>query len=166
MNILQLELQPFSNVEIELFTFRDSCVYCESLLSCRNAIIFQKLIGDFLKITQNLNNLAINLFSKEDQKINKSLSFALKLWDSNDQKDTNSKRLKMSKNLKKDYLRKDFFSLEFLLRLIKNPKNPILAFPRTFFVSTPQNSDEVEIYKKDYLKNETKAAKFINSIPE
>ena len=166
MNILNMDLQPFSSVEIQLFTFRDSCVFCESLLSCRNAIIFQKLMSDFLEITQNLSNQTIKLFSKKDQKIRKSLSFALKLWDSNDQKDANSEELKMSKNLEKDYLRKDFFSTELLFRLIKNPKIPILTFPRTFFVSIPQNIDEFDIYNKDYLINEKNAARFINSITE
>ena len=152
----------FFSIEIQIFSFRDSCIFCESFLSCKNSILFQELMKHYLNIFDRKNAESINKFIEKKQRVTKNISFALKIQSSEKKNEMIDKNRKESKNLKKDKNEKDFFSKEFLMRFLT--RKEFLTNKRTFFVSTPKEKNHFEIYKNSYLDKEKNTAQIINGL--
>ena len=161
---LKIEMMPFDSIEIQIYTFRDLCKYCESFLSLRTSNLFQILLKDFMKLigqsTEHLRNL-----TSSNLRITKTASFTIKLPDSSDEEKL-CEILKKSKNLCKDYQKKDFFSIAFLIRFLNVQDERILLDERTYFVSCVK--DDKEKYMSNYIAkyaiNEHSVVSILNAL--
>ena len=145
----QLELadiNPFDSIEIQIYTFRDLCKFCESFLALRTSNLFQVLLKDFMNLTGQSREVIRNLTSS-NLRIIKSASFTHKL----PEKEL-CNLLQKSKNLQKDYHEKDFFfSIEFLTSFLNVQDERILSVERTYFVSCVK-AEEEEFMRNYFVK--------------
>ena len=108
------DLSPFNSIEIQMYTFRDSCVYCESFLSSSSWLLFSCLLKEFLQLRNNNNDNFLYAYKKENIFINKVLSFSMYLNNSSHlQEEQHIPKHLKSKYLKKIMLQKIFSHLNF-----------------------------------------------------
>jgi len=158
------DLTPFKSIDIQVYTFRYSCVYCESLLSNPNTVLFNCLLKEFLQLHPN-DDYPFQI-SHESICIYKVLSFTLYMQNSAfEDKEKNVPQYKKSKYLQKDYVAKDFFSYEFLKRYLTGQSK--FYHKRTFFVSgVKEDGKSFKTYLKKFKHNEIAVAKILNSRAE
>ena len=159
------DLSPFKSILLQIWSFRDSCVQCESLLSDNHWELYSGLLKEFLQFTNQDYSLLYD-GPKDNFCINKELSFSNYHPDSGYVRPEDRKRKHInSKYLEKDYLAKDFFSFEFLKRYLT--RSHIIYPKRTFFVSGITEEDDFKKDFEDYLKNfkdnEIKVANMLNN---
>ena len=158
-------LSPFNSILLQIWSFRDSCVQCESLLSDNHWELYSGLLQEFLQFTHQDYSWLYDC-PKDNLCINKELSFSMYLPDSSFLAPEDKIRRHMnSKYLEKDYIAKDFFSFEFLRRYLT--RSDIIYPKRTFFVSgikvEGNFQPNLDNYLKNFKDNELKVANMLNT---